>query len=207
MPLPYDQTLEEKLHWLKLNTGISLPNHPNQDELEGVTNLLFRYIDILGTENGDKGTFIRPVRIPTNGQSRSQRQHPIAQALEADVDDGIDRMATEGIIEPCHDPKGFNSPVFAVRKKNGTIRVVANFKRTLYKVLVNLDPYPMPRIEQIFHKIGQGNKYFATLNLRSGHWQIEIDERDHHETGGTRGVMVIVVGNGHGDTSSNPGRR
>ena len=25
-------------------------------------------------------------------------------------------------------------------------------------------------------------------------------------TGGTRGVMVIVVGNGHGDTSSNPGR-
>ena len=26
-----------------------------------------------------------------------------------------------------------------------------------------------------------------------------------HETG-ARGVMVIVVGNGHGDTSSNPGR-
>ena len=24
--------------------------------------------------------------------------------------------------------------------------------------------------------------------------------------GGTRGVMVIVIGNGHGDTSSNPGR-
>ena len=24
--------------------------------------------------------------------------------------------------------------------------------------------------------------------------------------GGTRGVMVIVVGNGHGGTSSNPGR-
>ena len=25
-------------------------------------------------------------------------------------------------------------------------------------------------------------------------------------TGGARGVIVIVVGNGHGDTSSNPGR-
>ena len=24
--------------------------------------------------------------------------------------------------------------------------------------------------------------------------------------GGARGVVVIVVGNGHGDTSSNPGR-
>ena len=26
------------------------------------------------------------------------------------------------------------------------------------------------------------------------------------ENGGARGVRVIVVGNGHGDTSSNPGR-
>ena len=25
-------------------------------------------------------------------------------------------------------------------------------------------------------------------------------------SGGARGVMVIIVGNGHGDTSSNPGR-
>ena len=27
-----------------------------------------------------------------------------------------------------------------------------------------------------------------------------------HDQKGARGVMVIVVGNGHGDTSSNPGR-
>ena len=26
------------------------------------------------------------------------------------------------------------------------------------------------------------------------------------KNGGARGVIVIVVGNGHGDTSSNPGR-
>ena len=181
-PLPYDLTLEEKLHRLELNTGISFPIPPNRDELEGMTNLLLRNIDILGTENEDKGTFIRPVQIPTNGQSRSQRQHPIAQALEADVDDEIDRMATERIIEPCHNPKGFNSPVFAVRKKNGMIRVVANFKRTLNKVLVDLDPYPMPKIDQLFHKIGEGKKYFATLDLRLGYWLIEIDERDRHKT-------------------------
>ena len=31
---------------------------------------------------------------------------------------------------------------------------------------------------------------------------------DHKQRsfGGARGVMVIVIGNGHGDTSSNPGR-
>ena len=62
------------------------------------------------------------------------------------------------------------------------IRVIANFKGTLNKVLVDLDPYPMPRIDQLFHKIGEGNKYFATLNLRSGYWQIEINERNRHKT-------------------------
>ena len=30
-------------------------------------------------------------------------------------------------------------------------------------------------------------------------------ERESQQ-GGARGVMVIIVGNGHGDTSSNPGR-
>ena len=28
----------------------------------------------------------------------------------------------------------------------------------------------------------------------------------HQRFGGARGVVVIVIGNGHGDTSSNPGR-
>ena len=39
------------------------------------------------------------------------------------------------------------------------------------------------------------------------HYSIEFFCRDHMQDifGGTRGVMVIVLGNGHGDTSSNPG--
>ena len=87
-------------------------------------------------------------------------------------------MATEGIIESCTNPRGFNSPVFAVRKKNGSVCVVTDFN----KVLVDLDSYPMPRIDHLFNSIGEGNKYFASLDLRSGYWQIEIYERDRHKT-------------------------
>ena len=91
-------------------------------------------------------------------------------------------MTTEDIIESCTNPRGFNSPVFAVRKKNGSVRVVANFKRTLNKVLINVNPYPMPRIDHLLNRNGEGNKYFASLDLHSGYWQIEIDERDRHKT-------------------------
>ena len=33
-----------------------------------------------------------------------------------------------------------------------------------------------------------------------------FDDNDNKLIGGARGVIVIVVGNEHGDTSSNPGR-
>ena len=101
--------------------------------------------------------------------------------MEADINAEIKRMATEGDIESFTNPRGFNSPVFTVRKKNESVRVVANFKRTLNKVPVDLDPYPMLRIDHMFNRIGEGNKYFTSLNLCSGSRQIEIDERDRHQ--------------------------
>ena len=73
----------------------------------------------MGTENGIKGTFFRAVRIPTNGQSRAQKQHPVAQALEADIDAEIRHMVTEGIIESCTNYRGFNSPVSLNARKTG----------------------------------------------------------------------------------------
>ena len=115
-------TLNQKLHWLKQTIGLSLPDHHSRSELEATADLLISYADILGTDDNRKGTFIKPIRIPTNGQSRSQKQHPIAQALEDDVDAEIARMASEGVIEPCNDPKGFNSPVFAEKRKDSSGR-------------------------------------------------------------------------------------
>lgn len=40
----------------------------------------------------------------------------------------------------------------------------------------------MPRIDHLFNKIGKGNRYFTSLDLRSGYWQIEIDKRDRYKT-------------------------
>ena len=110
--------MDQKLNWLKRSGNLSLPNHPNRDSLEATADLLIRYADVIGTENGIKGTFIRAVRIPTNRQSRTPKQHSVAQALEADIDAEIKRMATVGINESSTNPRGFNSLVLAVRKKN-----------------------------------------------------------------------------------------
>ena len=50
-------------------------------------------------------------------------------------------------------------------------------------------------------------KYVAHTDIK---WEIKnklfCDDYNENKTGGARGVMVIVVRNGHGDTSSNPER-
>ena len=38
----------------------------------------------------------------------------------------------------------------------------------------------------------------------SGH--LKGEEKKWHKTGGAHGVMIIIVENGHGDKSSNPGQ-
>ena len=173
--------LQDKLEWLK-QKGITLPSTNKKDEIEAVACLLYKFNDILGTEDEEHGTFIRPVRIPTDGSSKSIPVNHVPQAHEADVDKEIQRMLDLEIIEDCSDPKGFNSPVYSVRKPNGKVRVVANFKDTLNKCLKNMDPYPMPHMDELFNRIGNGNEYFATLDLKSGYWQIVIDPEDRHKT-------------------------
>ena len=174
-------TLQDKMIWIQ-NKGITLPSTAKREELEAVASLLYKYKDILGTEEGEQGTFIRPVRIPTDGTSKSIPVNHVPQALEAEVDKEIQRMLDMGILEDCPDPKGFNSPIYAVRKPNGKVRVVANFKDTLNKCLRNKDPYPMPVMDDLFNRIGNGNQYFSTLDLKSGYWQIVIDDEDRYKT-------------------------
>jgi len=43
------------------------------------------------------------------------------------------------------------------------------------------DSYPIPKIDSCLDALG-GSKFFSTLDLRSGYWQAEIDERDRDKT-------------------------
>ena len=173
------QNVQSRRNWLE-SKGIKLSKN-SDEEVRKITDLLMKYPDVIGDET-QPGLFIKPVKIPTNGQSKSIPKNHVPQALEESVSEEITNMLKHGIIEVCNDPKGFNSPVYAVTKSNGKVRVVANFKNTLNRVLTNPDPYPMPTMDSLFTKIGNGNKYFASMDLLKGYWQVEIEESDRHKT-------------------------
>ena len=173
--------LEDKIRWLKNELEIEL-DHPNNDELEQFADLLIENRDVFGVGKNKLGEFPKLVKIPTNGQSRSVKNNHIPEARQQAVCDQIMKMVEDGIIEECPDSQGFSSPLVAVMKKDGTVRVCANFKRTLNEVLVNQDSFPMESTAEVFAKVGPNNRYFSSVDLLSGYWQCKLDPADRHKT-------------------------
>ena len=46
------------------------------------------------------------------------------------------------------------------------------------------DQYPLSQIQDIFDQVG-GSVIYSTLDLKSGYWQLEVEE--------TSGVIVVIL--------------
>ena len=52
------------------------------------------------------------------------------------------------------------------------------------------DAYNLPRVDDTIDTL-IGSKYFSKLDLRSGYWQVEVDEADKHKTAFTVGNVFF----------------
>ena len=66
-----------------------------------------------------------------------------------------------------------------VRKKDGTVRYCIDFRALNLKTVKDL--FPLPSISLCLDQLSK-NMFFSTLDMASGYWQIEIDEKDRHKT-------------------------
>lgn len=87
------------------------------------------------------------------------------------------KMEAVGVIRPSKSP--YASPVVIVTKKDGSLRLCIDYRRL--NSCSTRDAFPRPRIEEALEALGQA-KFFSTLDLTSGHWQVEVAEHDKHKT-------------------------
>jgi hypothetical protein len=90
------------------------------------------------------------------------------------VDAKMAKMKKWGAIRPSASP--WASPIVLVRKKDGSTRFCIDYRK-VNDVTIK-DAYPILWIDESLEAL-QGARYFTTLNLKSGYWQVEMREEDN----------------------------
>ena len=118
--------------------------------------------------------------------------------LEGEVRDELRRLESLGIITPCsYDGIRNASPVVWTRKKNGELRLCADYKVHL-NPRINKYAYPTPHAESIMTGLDSA-KFFSRLDLKHAYWQIALDEESSkicaiNTTGGLFRVNRLQMG-------------
>ena len=79
----------------------------------------------------------------------------------------------------CRSRSPLSFLVVIMEKKDGSKHFCVDFRR-LNKITVKVC-YPLPSIDDIQALLGK-SKNFTSLDLKSGHWQVAIDEKDKQKT-------------------------
>ena len=94
----------------------------------------------------------------------------------------VQQMLKDGVAEPSSSP--WASPVVLVKKKDGSTRFCVDYRK-LNDVTVK-ESYPLPTADSCFDALA-GSRWFPTLDLSSGYWQVDMDVRDKQKTAFTTG--------------------
>ncbi len=107
------------------------------------------------------------------------KQFKIPEAHHRYLQDQVREWLRLGIIQPSR--SRYNSPVFLVEKKDGTKRVVQDFRSLNSNTYV--DKYSMKDVQECISEIGRaGSTIFTTLDLTSGFWQMALDPKSRPYT-------------------------
>jgi Reverse transcriptase (RNA-dependent DNA polymerase) len=88
----------------------------------------------------------------------------------------LDENQAMGYIEPTNSP--YSSPFFFIKKKDGTLRPVQDY-REINKWTIR-DVYPIPQITHILEQL-QGKTLFTALDICWGYNNIQIKPEDRHK--------------------------
>ena len=104
--------------------------------------------------------------------SPQRRSYRVPERLVGALPEELDVMLSLGVVEPSS--SDWCSTVVLVPKRDGTIRFCIDFRQV--NTLSKVDPYPMPRIDDLLERLGKA-KYISTIDLSRGYWQVPLRER------------------------------
>ena len=93
------------------------------------------------------------------------------------VEEAVNEMMDSGMIERSKSPWSF--PRVIVEKKGGGHRFCGDFRQL--NAITKPLAVPLPLIDDILALLGK-SKYFSTVDLKSGYWQVALNKEDREKT-------------------------
>jgi transposase InsO family protein len=99
------------------------------------------------------------------------RPYTVPRSVEQQLRKEIARLVDIGVLEEDYTSE-WASPTFAIAKKNGTIRVVSDFRKL--NSLLQRHPFPIPKIGDMIRTM-EGFTFATALDLNMGYYHIKLD--------------------------------
>jgi len=119
--------------------------------------LLKKYKDVFAAGLGKLENIRARLTVVDNAEPKFAKARQLPYALKPKVEAELDNLEQEGVLSKV-DYSDWATPIVPVVKRNNTVRICGDFKTTLNPVL-QVDKYPLPRIEDIFASLAGGQKF------------------------------------------------
>ncbi len=136
------------------------------------------FADLFEKKNFDKlpepRTWDHAIELTPNANANLDcKVYPLNRNEQAELDKFLDENLSSGRIRPSKSPMA--SPFFFVKKKDGKLRTVQDYRKLNEMTIKNR--YPLPLISELMDKL-RGAKYFSKLDVWWGYNNVRIKSGD-----------------------------
>ncbi|XP_064464778.1 uncharacterized protein K02A2.6-like [Ornithodoros turicata] len=139
---------------------------------------LAKYPTLFSEELGLAKGYRHKVTMRTSVEPVQQKLRRLPLEVRQKVSEELQKLEQSDIIERI-DASEWVSPIVAVWKKTGELRLCVDLRKPNTAIVI--DSHPLPHMEDIFHHLA-GASYFSKLDLSSAYHQMELAEESRNLT-------------------------
>ena len=174
----HNPTLFDRCHPLPAHLQQLIARIDSQTARDRLASLLFRYRQVFDTSKHNIASTTVSHVIRTIPHSPPASKPYPSPDKEESLYRIIEEFLAAGLISESNSP--YAAPAILVKKNDGSHRLVVDYKKL--NLITIKDSSPLPNMEDVLRKLGHGYRFFSKLDLKSGFYQIPIQEQDKLKT-------------------------